>query len=254
MFERLGFRTSGLRHLPIKEVLRGISHAGYQTVEFCLEHPGSSGESLKSVEKHGLEVSAVSYHGKRDPMDVRLKQGLRAIELAAEHGLETVVLGSPLAGEEGFIQEAEMLYEQANRKGIRPAWETEPGTILDSLEDFRSMIIPLGTAAGLNLDAGHLHLQGSCTAGEIASLKDRIHHVHVEGMTFGTHVHLIPGKGDVNWPELFSGLMHAGYDKSLTIDLFDIPPEWESFISQARIALTYIISYYLKSIQSNKRG
>lgn len=247
MFERLGFRTAGLRHLPIKQVLRGISQAGYQTVEFCLEHPGCSGESLKSAERYGLQVSAVSYHGKRDPMNLRLKQGLRAIELAGEHGLDTVVLGSPLAGMEGFIHEAEILYEQAAGKGIRLAWETEPGTVLDSLEDFRSMIFPLGTAAGLNLDAGHLHLQGNCTAVEIASLKNRIHHVHVEGMTFGTHLHLIPGKGDVKWPELFAGLTLAGYDKSLTIDLFSIPSEWESFISRARIALRCIISYYLRS-------
>lgn len=254
LFDKTGFRTSGLRHVPLEKALSGIRNAGYNTVEFCLEHPEASAETLSSVCEHGLEVSSVSYHGKRDSVDVRLREGYRAIDLAVQCGIDTVVFGSPLRDLHSFLHEAELMYKRAVDNSVQPCWETEPGTILDSIREFRSLIVPLGTRAGLNMDAGHLHLQKTCTSREIASLGRRITHVHVEGMKFGEHVHLIPGTGDLNWTEMLTGLLNAGYSGSLTIDLFDLSGDWENFIGRASIALKDILSYYSLSEKSIKRG
>lgn len=244
MFEKIGFRTSGLRHLPLKTALDGIIRAGFQTVEFCLEHPEASPATLELAREMGLDISSVSYHGKRNDPVTRLKYGKRAIRMAAECSVSVVVLGSPVRDREGFLREAADLYDMCCRLGVKPAWETEPDTVLDGIDEFNTCIASLGSLAGINLDAGHLHIQERCTVENISSLGERIFHVHVEGMNRSEHKHLLPGQGDINWGYLFRGLAEAGYGGPLTIDLFDIPADWRDYLRQANIALTALIIYH----------
>ena len=243
MYHKTGFRTSGLKHLPLKEVLDGIVQAGFQTVEFCLEHPEASSSTLEFARESGLEISAVSYHGKRDDPFTRLEMGRRAVRIAEECSVSVVVLGSPLVQLDSFLDETSRLYEMCIDAGIRPAWETEPGTVLDGLDEFRRFIVPLGPGAGINLDAGHLHIQNKCTVPDITSLGNRILHVHVEGMNRSEHRHLVPGTGDLNWHDLFLGLSRAGYTGPLTVDLFDIPARWKEYLKLVNIALVKIMNY-----------
>lgn len=244
MFEKTGFRTSGLKHLPLRAALDGIVQAGFQTVEFCLEHPEASPTTLELARQMGLEISSVSYHGKRDDQVTRLKYGKRAIRMAAESMVDVVVLGSPLSGRESFLREAADLYDMCCGLGVKPAWETELDTVLDGIDEFNMHIVPLGHLAGINLDAGHLHLQGRCTAEDIGTLGNRIFHVHVEGMNRSEHIHLIPGQGDMVWQDLFQGLAQAGYEGPLIIDLFDMPADWRGYLRRANIALNTRINYY----------
>ncbi len=244
MLERTGFRTSGLKHLPLKTALDGIVRAGFQTVEFCLEHPEASRTTLELARKMGLNISSVSYHGKNDAPGTRLENGKRAIRMAAESLVDVVVLGSPVRDRDGFLREAADLYDMCCRLGVKPAWETEPGTVLDGIDEFHMHIASLGPLAGINLDAGHLHLQERCTVEDIRVLGDRIFHVHVEGMNRSEHRHLIPGRGDMEWQNLFRGLAEAGYGGPLTIDLFDIPADWRGYLQRANIALNTRINYY----------
>ncbi len=248
MFDKIGFRTSGLRHLPLKTALDGIVQAGFQTVEFCLEHPEASPTNLEMARKMGLEISSVSYHGKRDDPVTRLEYGKRAIRMAEECSVSVVVLGSPVRNRKGFLREAADLYDMCCRLSIKPAWETEPDTVLEGIDDFNMYIAPLGTLAGINLDAGHLHIQKRCTVEDIKALGNRILHVHVEGMNRLEHRHLLPGQGDINWEHLFRGLAGAGYGGPLTIDLFDIPDDWRGYLHQANIALDELIIYHRRNL------
>jgi len=227
------------------EVLTGLAETGYGAVEFCLEHPEASREKLFQARELGLEVSAVSYHGKNDHSKTRMNMGKRVIELAETCSVRTAVFGSPLTGEPEFSLQAQTLYTLCLEAGVKPCWETEPDTVLDSLEDFQRLIVPLGPDAGLNLDAGHLHLQGNLRRGTIGSLGSRIHHVHLEGMQKGEHRHLLPGSGDMNWEELAEGLRIAQFRGPLIIDLFELPADWISYISYAKEVLCRIIGCYL---------
>ncbi len=248
MFEKIGFRTSGLSHLPLRKALEGIVQAGYQTVEFCLEHPEASPDTLELARKMGLDISSVSYHGKNDDPVTRLKYGKRAIRMAAECSVSVAVLGSPVRDRKSFLMEAADLYDLCCRLNIKPAWETEPDTVLDGIDDFNMYIASLGPLAGINLDAGHFHIQERCTVENISSLGNRIFHVHVEGMNRSEHRHLLPGQGDINWGYLFRGLAEAGYGGSLTIDLFDIPADWRGYLHQANIALSALIIYHRRNL------
>ena len=244
MFEKTGFRTSGFKHLPLKTALDGIVQAGFQTVEFCLEHPEASPATLELARRMGLEISSVSYHGKRDDPVTRLRYGKRAIRMAAECSVSVVVLGSPVQNTESFLRETADLYDLCCSLDIKPAWETEPDTVLDGIDEFNMHIASLGSIAGINLDAGHLHLQERCTVEDIRALGDRIFHVHVEGMNRSEHIHLIPGQGDMVWQDLFRGLAQAKYGGALTIDLFDLPADWRGYLQRANLALNTRINYY----------
>lgn len=254
MFEKTGFRTSGLRNLPLDTALDGIVQAEFQTVEFCLEHPEASKVTLELARQMGLEISSVSYHGKKDDPVTRLKNGKRAIRMAAECSVSVVVLGSPSHNGDSFLREAADLYEMCCKLGVKPAWETEPGTVLEGIDEFNLYIASLGVHAGINLDIGHLHLQGRCTFEDISSLGKRIFHVHLEGMNRSEHRHLLPGKGDMNWEYLFCGLAQAEYTGPLTIDLYEIPPDWRSYLQQANIALRTLIIYHRAIRQFSNKG
>ncbi len=242
----IGFRTSGLRRVPLREVVSGLIEAGYTALEFCLEHPEASPGTLESAAGEGLEISSVSYHGKHDPPEVRIQEAKRAVALAASAGVGTVVLGSPAAGSpsaRSFPGEVVQVCSICRGSGVRPAWETEPGTVLNSLADWHRHVEPSGTLAGINLDLGHLHLSGECTRHHISRLGERILHVHLEGMRRGIHEHLIPGKGDIDWAEALQGLENAGYRGHLVVDLFDLPVDWIEYAREACVAMKGILGY-----------
>lgn len=242
----IGFRTSGLGKVPMEKAVSGLIEAGYSALEFCLEHPEASLETLQYAEGKGLAVSSVSYHGKHDPPGVRIKSASRAAALASAAGAGTVVLGSPASGSRSapfFPEETVRVFSICRSAGVRPAWETEPGTVLNSLEDWFRLIEPLGPAAGINLDLGHLHLSGECTVEAISRLGGRILHVHLEGMRRGIHEHLIPGKGDIDWGAALQGLDRAGYHGPMVIDLFRLPEDWINCAREACVALKCILGY-----------
>jgi len=242
----IGFRTSGLRRVPLREVVSGLIEAGYTALEFCLEHPEASPGTLESAAGEGFAISSVSYHGKHDPPEVRIQEVKRAVALAASAGVGTVVLGSPAAGTpsaRSFPGEVVQVCSICRGSGIRPAWETEPGTVLHSLEEWYGLIEPLDPSAGINLDLGHLHFAGECTVEAISRLGSRILHIHLEGMRRGIHEHLIPGKGDIDWAEALQGLENAGYRGPLVVDLFRLPEDWIPYAREACIAMKYILGY-----------
>lgn len=77
----------------------------------------------------------------------------------------------------------------------------------------------------------------------LEALGNRIHHVHIEGMEQGSHTHLIPGEGDLDWDELLRGLRRAGYRGPLVIDLFHLPADWKGHIIRAKIAALEAMGY-----------
>lgn len=241
---KIGFRTSGLRSVPLQEALEGIREAGYDSVEFCMEHPEASHDTLEHARRCGLFVSAVSYHGKKDGPEERKRLGFEAVSLGDAAGVDTVVFGSPAEGAAGFVHEAAWLHGLCREKDMKPAWETEPGTVLDTLSRWHEIIEPLGPLAGINLDAGHLYLQSDLTLEKVKALAGRIHHVHVEDIRFGEHVHLFPGRGDFPWRTLIECLDSVDYTACLTLDLFTLPKDWANHILRANIALRGLLGYH----------
>jgi len=220
--QRLGFRTAGLRGVPLDRALGIIAEAGYALVEFCMEHRDASSYNGCLA---GLGVSSVSYHGKKDSPDVRKRMIHSAVGKACDLGAGVLVLGSPLSSlcsREAFYEECSSVMNLLP-KGVRPAWEPEPGTVLKDLSAFGELADHLGSEAGLNLDFGHAFLDGLSPSGAVLQHGSKILHTHIEDVARGVHEHLIPGRGEFPWESLLLALDHANYVGPLIVDLFKIP-------------------------------
>lgn len=220
--QRLGFRTAGFHGVPLEEALGIIAEAGYALVEFCIEHRDALSYSGSLS---GLGLSSVSYHGKKDSPGVRERMLDSAIQKAVELGACVLVLGSPLSclcSREAFFGECARTMDILP-KGIRPAWEPEPGTVLKDLAAFGELADHLGTEAGLNLDFGHALLDGLSPPEAVKSYGDRILHTHIEDMVYGVHKHLMPGRGGFPWRAMLRALAGISYSGPLVVDLFELP-------------------------------
>ena len=221
---RLGFRTAGFCGVPLEKALETVAKAGYAQVEFCMEHPEAV--SYRG-DMSGLKVASVSYHGKKDDARTRGKMIRAAVDKACELEAATIVLGSPLM----FLCSRWSFFEECCGvmrilpEGVGPAWEPEPGTVLNDLVVFGELASHLGPEAGLNLDFGHAFLEGLSPSDAVRSHGSRIVHAHIEDMVSGVHEHLIPGRGDLPWKDLLHAIAGVGYWGPLVVDLFLLPSD-----------------------------
>lgn len=227
---RLGFRTAGMRAMPLAKALETIAGAGYSLVEFCMEHPEA--ERYRG-DLFGLGISAVSYHGKKDAPNLRRAGISKAMEKAVELRASLLVLGSPVgSATAGFLGECHWVMDRLP-EGVRPAWEPEPGTTLGDLVVFNEMAGMLGPRAGLNLDFGHAFIDGLSPRAATGLSGGRLLHVHIEDVSGTAHKHLVPGQGSFPWEELMPSLDDIGYSGPLVIDLFTLPSEPFHYVRRA---------------------
>jgi len=83
--------------------------------------------------------------------------------------------------------------------------------------------------SGFHLDVGHAHLDTPYNRSEelVANFGDRLWHVHVSDNKGGhDDLHLPLGVGDINWAWIVKLLKNAGYDGSITIEVFGDDPDY----------------------------
>jgi sugar phosphate isomerase/epimerase len=236
---RIGFRTIGFRRFSADTAIRRIAEIGYDGVEICLEHPGLDPEEIDVLRGaaianvaagESIEVATVSYHGDRDPLRLRWKRALRAIELASAMGTGTLIINSPRPGpeapddlEDQFHEQLERQLERAERLGVILAVEPEPGLLIDNVDDMLKLIERMGSEhLRVNLDVGHAFLTEDDVPAAIRRLGDLTVAAHIEDMPRGEHTHLVPGEGEMDLPAVLAALDAVSFDGWLTVDLFDI--------------------------------
>ncbi len=254
MTARTAFRTIGYRRFSADAAIRRIAAIGYDGVEICLEHPGLEPEEINVLRGAALatvaagesiEVATVSYHGDRDPLRLRWKRALRAIELTSSMGTGILIINSPRPGPEApsdlqaqFEEHLEEQLERAERLGVILAIEPEPGLLVDNVDDAPELIDRMQSDhLRVNLDVGHAFLTEDDVPAAIRRLGDLIVAAHIEDMPRGEHRHLIPGEGDMDLPAIVEALDDIGFDGWLTVDLFDIAdaPDQAAEASLARV-------------------
>jgi len=239
----LGFRLSGFREWPLDKALKTLSTIGYKSVELCLEHPDLDPEKLnakkitkikESLDENGLRISSVSYHGKRDSVPDLFEKQKRGIEIALEMGIRILVVGTASSendpdGNHTFRALEELLIA-AEEAGIMLVAEPEPDTVLNGMYEFSLLASRMaGSSLGLNLDVGHASLTEGDVCAVIEEWAPFILHTHIYDIRRPKHVHLLPGEGHLDLPDLIRTLREYNYNGDLTLDLFDIadaPDEW----------------------------
>jgi len=119
------------------------------------------------------------------------------------------------------------------------AWQHETlNTVLDACRDLGVQLLyePVTTAADdpeilwelfdafpdlmCNLDTGHANLCGREPPDMIRALGPRIAHMHVHDNNGNSDLHLPPGTGNIDWEETFAALREAGYNGTMTLEIF----------------------------------
>jgi sugar phosphate isomerase/epimerase len=274
---RLAFSTNAFKKNTLDEAVDAIAGIGYAGVELMADmhhaypprmDPARRRDLVKRIKDLGMRPSNLNaftlfacgdtYHptwiehdgAKRQQ---RIDHTLACIDLAAELGIATISLqpGGPLIGMGIDAAEAGKRYADglakvapaAKAAGIVLGIEPEPGLFIEnSVEylDFKNRYFASDDTIKMNCDIGHLFCVGEDPAAVIRSLPQHICHVHVEDIGANrVHQHLTPGKGVIDFADVFSALSEIGYTGWTTVELY---PYETTAAGVAKLAFDHLTS------------
>jgi sugar phosphate isomerase/epimerase len=113
------------------------------------------------------------------------------------------------------------LADHAAKRGVRLAFEPEPGMFIDTMDRFAELNRRIAHPSfGLTLDIGHLHCQGETPiADQVQRWHERLWNVHIEDMRRGVHDHLLFGEGEIDFPPVMAALREIGYASGVYVEL-----------------------------------
>lgn len=250
-----GYNTNGFAHHRLDDTLNILADLGYQGVGLTLDYHVLNPfepDYLKNAERVRQQLERLKLHcvvetGARFLLDPwhkhqptllsarpadserRFNFLCRAVDIAAVLGANAVSLWSGTSDEptpEAMLMAdlATMcwcLCDHAASKGVRLAFEPEPGMFVDTMAQFEMLHLVVTRANfGLTLDVGHLHCQGELPiAGHIRQWRDVLWNVHIEDMQRGVHEHLMFGDGEMDFPPILQALAEIGYAGGIFVEL-----------------------------------
>lgn len=254
----LGFSTNAFKKNTLDEAIESIAGIGYGAIELMADLHHAHPESFKAARRRavkknlgdrGVAVSNINafthfvdgdtYHPtwfEADPArtQIRIDHTKRCLELAAEFGARTVSVqpGGPLitsellheAALDAFAENLSKCVETAERCGVILAIEPEPGLIIERASEylrFKERYFAEVDCVKMNCDIGHLYCVGENPALVIRKIPDEIAHVHLEDIGANrVHQHLTPGKGVIDFADVFRALREVEYDGIATVELY----------------------------------
>lgn len=235
---KTGFRTVGFSKWNIFDTLKEIKNIGYDGVELCLEHPDMVPQKMDDkmiadirsyLEHIGLEIASVSYHGDNDPLDIKISNTYKAIDIASKLGAQILIINCEKKDDKvaeqykGLVERMRDLASYAEEKKVLLAFEPEPLLIIQTAEDMIKLIDDVGSnSLRVNMDVGHTYITDRDLAESIIKLKDKIVHVHIEDIKDKIHNHLYPMDGDIDYQKMFKAFDEIGYGGYYVIDMFYI--------------------------------
>ena len=255
---RLAFSTNAFKKNTLDEAIDAIGDCGYSGVELMADlhhaYPPAMDSSRRQetrahLSRRQLPVSNVNaftlfacgdtYHPtwiEREPArrEQRIAHTLECIDLAAQFGAKTISLqpGGPLIGTDitpeqaagAFAEGISRILPRAKEKDIILAIEPEPGLFIQTAGeylDFKNRFFKGDPHVRMNCDIGHLFCVGDDPASVIRELPEHVAHVHLEDIGENrVHQHLTPGKGVIDFPDVFKALDDIGYGGWVTVELY----------------------------------
>ena len=242
---QLGLMNSPAR--PLADELRRIADAGFEFVDLTLEPPSGWPIDVTAtgalLDELGLAVvgHTAPYLPIASPFDGLREEARTTLrtQFAAFGALGARVVNvhpDPVnrlySLDEVRRRNAEAiaaLADDAAEHGVQLIVENL-GRSFSGVDDLRP-ILERAPSAGLHLDIGHANMaraRGEPNAANelLEAFGDRLAHVHVHDNVGGDDLHLPLGSGTVPWAEVVEGLKRAGYDGTVTLEIYDAPTEY----------------------------
>jgi sugar phosphate isomerase/epimerase len=236
-------RTQMLSHkLSVDEMLRFYKDAGFDGVEICFEDINFNlrpdlledyiiDHTRELAGELGLEISAVGNHMRYFYDDFIYEYLKKSIPKANRYGTDVFIISSMINPEQKIYQKdlweftverIRGLAEIAEANGVRLAIEPEPPAAITSTEDFLRLAEDIGSGSiACNFDIGHAFLTDEDIYKSIEKLGKRICHCHVDNMTRGQHLHLLPHLGEIDLVAVFRKLKSIGFDGGMSLDMYN---------------------------------
>lgn len=252
----LGYNTNGFAHHRLEDAVSILADLGYRSIALTLDHhalnPYDEAECSRQadairtlLERHGMR--SVIETGARFLLDPRHKHQptllsptaelrerrseflRRAIDLASDLNADAVSFWSGRALDapgddvlmDRLIEECRLLCAYAADRGVRLAFEPEPGMFIDTMPRFAELHERVAHPSfGLTLDIGHLHCQDELPITDhVRRWKDWLWNVHLEDMRRGVHEHLMFGDGEIDFREVLAALREIDYTGGVHVEL-----------------------------------
>ncbi len=253
---KIGLNTNVYVEHPLEYVLNKVKNMGYEGIEIARVHAihefprDRINEYKKLISKAELEVYSIQGGTPFTDIEVCKKR----IELARMLDCKNVNIGPGIEmGTENDFNEAwketlktfAEIAEYAKNYGINVNIEPEPKIPLSTqkptittYEHARKMLLELGkNNVGIVLDIVHTFVSKENVFSIIRKFVDKISVIHVADTLDGRHLHILPGRGEINFEAIFRALIKNTYKGYLSVEIypyFDVPDE-ASFKSIVRL-------------------
>ena len=252
---RLGYNTNGLTGHRWEQALELMHEAGYRSVAITVDHhcldpysielPRELSRMRQLLERY--EMTSVIETGARFLLDPRAKHEptlvsrtaeervvrieflKRCIDIALALGSDAVsfwsgILRDDIPRDDAMSRLADGVREVldfANVRGVRLAFEPEPGMLVQTFDDYRELLTRVdGPGFGLCVDIGHVHcLEPRPISDYLTEWRERLFTIHIEDMVRGVHDHLRFGEGTIDFLPVLQTLKAIGYEGGLNVEL-----------------------------------
>jgi sugar phosphate isomerase/epimerase len=258
----LGYSSNAFKKHSIYDAVEKIGRLGFRGIEIMCKRPhvhaSEFGEAewprLKScVEGKNLKVinlncstlfalengdSSLPAGMPEEDLKARVSHTKQSLRLAAYLGCRNISIptGTPPqdltrdAFKTLFRERLEKVLPLAEELGVDVLVEPEPGLLGENLGHFKAFIEEVQSPVlGVNFDIGHFFCLGEDPSAAFEQIFPRVGHVHLDDIAKSRiHNHLIPGRGVIDFLEVFKVMARMGYDRDICLELYtylDTPVE-----------------------------
>jgi sugar phosphate isomerase/epimerase len=225
----------------VLEEIRWMSDMGLEFLDLTLEPPRSAPWQVdpekirKALEERNMDVvgHTAYYLPIGSPFEEVRKGAVRelsrCLEIFGIVGARWMNIHpdryAPMHPRSFFIQRdlesLRELQEVGERVGVGLMIENIPGDF-NTVEELADLLDPM-PELGLHLDVGHSNLRvpSNTACAVIQAFGNRLKHVHLHDNKGGyADLHLPLGAGNIDIPACISAIKHAGYDGTITLEVF----------------------------------
>lgn len=255
----LAFSTNAFKRYSLGYAIKEIAQIGYKGIEIMCDIPHAYPpeftdkniqDTIKLIRNMRLEISNLNaftlyaigdvYHPSwieysQDLRVLRVNHTINCINLASKLNAKNLSTepGGPLNSKKNSIPDRETLLrifikglkqtsKFAEEKGVKILVEPEPGLLIETSSEILKVLKLVDSEfVKLNFDIGHFYCVNEDPATLIDKLSNYIEHFHLADISNDRiHYHLMPGKGSINFIEIFDAIKKIGYKGFITIELY----------------------------------